>query len=69
MIEALERGIRHGSLHLTDHRGDEHTFGGLSSKRLYADIHVKNDDFWLRVFCGHDLGCSCYVWHNRLDRC
>jgi len=61
MIDALKQGIQQGSLRLTDHRGDQHIIEGQSSKRHCADIHVKNDDFWLRVFCGHDLGCSYYV--------
>lgn len=58
MLRALKEGIQHGSLRLTDHHGEQFFFGGQTSKQPGADLHIKNDDFWLRVFCTHDLGFS-----------
>jgi hypothetical protein len=63
MIKALTQGIQHGSLRLVEQCGEEHLFGGQTSKHLSADITVKSDDFWLRVFCGHDLGCT-YIYRR-----
>lgn len=57
MIKALQQGIRRGSLHLTDRHGEEYIFGNQPSKQTATGLRVINDNFWLRVFCGHDLGC------------
>ncbi|GLB36681.1 putative synthase [Lyophyllum shimeji] len=67
LIQALEQGIRKGSLRITDLHGEEHLFGDHSLKHVDADIHVNNDDFWMRIFTGHDLGFSEAYMHGDFD--
>ncbi|KAG5651972.1 hypothetical protein H0H81_006746, partial [Sphagnurus paluster] len=67
LIQALERGIRSGSLRLTDHSGESHLFGTPSLKKPDAAIHVNSDEFWMRVFYGHDLGFSEAYMHGDFE--
>ncbi|RDB28999.1 Tuberculostearic acid methyltransferase UfaA1 [Hypsizygus marmoreus] len=67
LLKALEHGIRNGSLHLTIHNGEEYVFGQHATKQSGADIHVKNDNFWLRIFYGYDLGFAEAYMHGDFE--
>ena len=58
----LERGIRRGSLELSDASGF-YFFGRKSAEDdgRHAAIVVNDDLFWVRVFLWYDIGCECRV--------
>jgi hypothetical protein len=58
MLQALETGVQHGSLRLSDYDGLVIHFGDTSNKKDAADIHILNDDFWLRLYLSYDVGCK-----------
>ncbi|KAJ7170502.1 S-adenosyl-L-methionine-dependent methyltransferase [Mycena crocata] len=64
VLIALKTGISKGSLEIIDPAGCVHKFGNAGkepeavSVSRKAVVHVKDDQFWLRVYLSNDLGFS-----------
>ncbi|KAF9456683.1 putative cyclopropane fatty acid synthase [Collybia nuda] len=66
LIKVLHSGIRQSSLRLFE-KDQEYVFGDWSSRKNVADLTIKNDEFWLKIFLGHDLGFSEAYMHGDFE--